>query len=63
LKGKKVNEETILQLIEIVQKDISPISDARGSAEYKKFLLGQLIKAHFMELFPELKKQLSDKLA
>ena len=34
--------------------EISPISDARGSAAYKKLLLGQLIKAHFITLFPAL---------
>jgi xanthine dehydrogenase small subunit len=27
--------------------EISPISDARGSKEYKTLLLGQLLKAHF----------------
>jgi xanthine dehydrogenase small subunit len=52
LKGKKISEETISGLIEIAGSEISPISDARGSKEYKKLLLGQLIKAHFMTLFP-----------
>ena len=33
--------------------EISPISDARGSAEYKKLLLRQLLFAHFIKLFPE----------
>jgi len=54
LSGKKLSEEVIHELIEIVQTEISPISDARGSAEYKRLLLGQLIKAHFIKLFPEL---------
>lgn len=54
LTGKKVTEEIIQEAIAIVQTEISPISDARGTAEYKSFLLGQLIKAHFLKLFPEL---------
>jgi xanthine dehydrogenase small subunit len=36
--------------IEIMRTEISPISDARGSKEYKTLLLGQLIKAHLMPL-------------
>jgi xanthine dehydrogenase small subunit len=53
LKGKKINEETIKGAIEIMQTEISPISDVRGSKEYKTLLLGQLIKSHFITLFPE----------
>jgi xanthine dehydrogenase small subunit len=55
LVGRNLNESLTHELIAIVQSEISPISDARGSADYKRLLLGQLIKAHFMELFPELK--------
>jgi len=33
--------------------EISPISDARGTAAYKRLLLGQLIKAHFLTIFPK----------
>ncbi len=54
LKQKVLTEETIFEVIEIVKKEITPISDARGSKEYKALLLGQLIKAHFLTLFPEL---------
>jgi xanthine dehydrogenase small subunit len=54
LKGKTLTEALVHDTIEIVQTEISPISDARGTAEYKSFLLGQLIKAHFLKLFPEL---------
>ncbi len=46
LQGKKLTEETIEVAIEIMKTEISPISDARGSKEYKTLLLGQLIKAH-----------------
>jgi xanthine dehydrogenase small subunit len=48
LKGQPVNETTIEQAIAIAQTDITPISDARGTADYKRLLLGQLIKAHFL---------------
>jgi xanthine dehydrogenase small subunit len=48
LKGKAVSDSTIAEAIAISQSDISPISDARGTAVYKRLLLGQLIKAHFL---------------
>ncbi|HEY8894309.1 MAG TPA: FAD binding domain-containing protein [Niastella sp.] len=48
LKDKPVTDTTIDEAIAIVQTEISPISDARGTAEYKRLLLGQLIKAHFL---------------
>ncbi len=52
LKGKAVSEETVRETIEIAQPEISPITDARGTKEYKRMLLGQLIKTHFIALFP-----------
>jgi len=54
LTDKRISEELIKDAIAIMQTEISPISDARGTKEYKTLLLGQLIKAHFMELFPEI---------
>jgi xanthine dehydrogenase small subunit len=51
LRGKKVSNETISQANEILQTEISPISDVRGSADYKRLLLHQLFTAHFVELF------------
>ena len=51
LRGRKVNSETISGAGEIIQSEISPISDVRGTAEYKRLLLQQLFKAHFAELF------------
>lgn len=53
--GKKLTEDLVLELCEKVQEEISPISDARGTETYKRLLLKQLIKAHFIELFPALK--------
>jgi len=55
LKGKMITEELIDDVIETAQTEISPISDARGSKEYKRLLLGQLIKAHFIGLFPKIR--------
>lgn len=52
-RGKKVSDEIIDEAITIMQSEISPISDARGTKEYKTLLLGQLIKAHMMPLTPK----------
>lgn len=52
LNGKVVNSETLKEALQIVQTEIRPISDARGSAEYKRLLLRQLIVAHCIKHFP-----------
>jgi xanthine dehydrogenase small subunit len=54
LLSKKIEIETLNDVLSIIQSEISPISDIRGSEEYKRLLLNQLFKAHFIELFPEL---------
>ncbi|MDI1241427.1 MAG: FAD binding domain-containing protein [bacterium] len=51
LMDKEISEETINLAAEIMQDEISPISDVRGSEDYKRLLLGQLFRAHFVELF------------
>jgi xanthine dehydrogenase small subunit len=51
LRGQTVNAETIADANEIMQAEISPISDVRGSTDYKRLLLRQLFRAHFFELF------------
>ncbi len=51
LTGKEVSEETIAAANEIMQSEISPISDVRGTEIYKRLLLRQLVKAHFEEMF------------
>lgn len=62
LQGKIVSNDIIKQAIEIMNSEISPISDARGSKEYKSLLLGQLIKSHFITLYPEIMgKQTEDR--
>ncbi|MEP6713545.1 MAG: FAD binding domain-containing protein [Ferruginibacter sp.] len=57
LTGKKISAQLINELTQIAQTEIAPITDARGTAEYKRFLLTQLIKAHFIVLFPALPLQ------
>ncbi len=52
LLGKRLEWDTLESLLKIVATEISPISDARGTATYKKLLLAQLIKAHFVKMFP-----------
>ena len=59
LEGKNITEKNISEAIEVMWTEISPISDARGTKEYKTLLLGQLIKAHFILLFPQ---QLANKI-
>ena len=53
LKGKILNAENIKEAVSVSAEEISPISDARGSAEYKSLLLSRLIFTHFITLFPE----------
>lgn len=57
LKGKIVEMKTISAAMEIIQTEIAPISDARGTEEYKRLLLRQLFFAHFLELFPAIFKE------
>ena len=51
---KEINEVIILEVQEIAQSEIAPISDARGTAEYKRLLLRQLLFVHFHKLFPHI---------
>lgn len=52
--GKQGSPDVINRAVEIMLSEISPISDARGSAEYKALLLRQLIFSHFIKFFPEM---------
>jgi xanthine dehydrogenase small subunit len=51
--GKTMGPDILKQTIEVMNTEISPISDVRGTAEYKKLLANQLVKAHFIKLFPK----------
>lgn len=46
LKGKTVSGETIRRACAVAAEEISPISDVRGSKEYKRELLMAQIRAH-----------------
>jgi xanthine dehydrogenase small subunit len=52
LTGKPLTPEVLKKANEILQKEISPISDVRGSEQYKRLLIRQLFYAHFIKLFP-----------
>ena len=51
--NKPLKPETVLAAAEIAQTEIAPISDLRGSREYKRLLFRQLFFTHFLKLFPE----------
>ncbi|MGI9542164.1 MAG: FAD binding domain-containing protein [Cyclobacteriaceae bacterium] len=53
LSGKSLLPENVSRAAEVMQQEVAPISDARGSKEYKRLLLRQLFLAHFITLFPE----------
>lgn len=51
LSGREPDAATALAAAELARSEVTPISDVRGSADYKRLLLGQLVLAHFHELF------------
>ncbi len=53
LAGKTISAATFREAASIAVSETSPISDARGTAEYKRLLLRQLFFAHALDLFPE----------
>ncbi|HRF79008.1 MAG TPA: FAD binding domain-containing protein [Flavobacteriales bacterium] len=53
LAGKPISFDTVRAAIKVMNEEIAPISDARGTADYKRLLLRQLFFAHFMQQFPE----------
>jgi len=54
LSGSILSAGMLQQANAILQDEISPITDIRGSAGYKRLLLRQLFYAHFIELLPDL---------
>jgi xanthine dehydrogenase small subunit len=46
LKGKIFNTGVLNDAIKIMNEEIAPITDARGTKEYKRLLLRQLFLAH-----------------
>ncbi len=53
LLGRPLDAETVGDALATAQGEISPISDVRGSADYKRLLTHQLLVAHFTRLFPD----------
>lgn len=51
--GKLLNTTLIKESIQVMMTEISPISDARGSADYKRLLARQLFCCHFSKLYPQ----------
>ena len=51
--GKALTAQTVQMLITTAQEEVQPISDVRGTVAYKRLLLTQLIKAHFIQMFPD----------
>ncbi len=56
LLNKKISNKLIKEMMEVMNKEIFPISDVRGSSDYKRLLANQLVKAHFIKLFPRIVK-------
>ena len=54
LVGRELTTETVAAANEVMQTEISPISDVRGTADYKRLLLRQLLLAHFLRFAPAL---------
>jgi len=56
---KPLTRATITFAANIAANEVTPISDVRGSADYKTNLLRHLIIAHFTELFPDFDRSAS----
>ncbi|OWP63634.1 (2Fe-2S)-binding protein [Hymenobacter amundsenii] len=50
LLGQPPTLETLRQAQAVAQEEISPIGDVRGTEQYKRLLLHQLLEAHFVEM-------------
>lgn len=53
LKGQAVSKNLVEKAATMIQQEISPITDVRGSMEYKRLLAHQLVIKSFITLFPE----------
>ncbi|RZK20551.1 MAG: 2Fe-2S iron-sulfur cluster binding domain-containing protein [Hymenobacter sp.] len=54
LLGRELSAATVAGANEVMQEEISPIGDVRGTAAYKRLLLRQLLWAHFLRFVPGL---------
>jgi xanthine dehydrogenase small subunit len=53
LDGRPLTAALVREAGDSAREEVSPISDVRGSAEYKRKLLRRLVLAHFVTLFPD----------
>jgi len=56
LRGKTLSESAIHTAVECLRSELSPISDVRGSAEFRLRLAGNHLVQHFSRLMPHLFK-------
>jgi xanthine dehydrogenase small subunit len=50
LKGKKIDTGVLNEAVKIMNEEIAPISDARGTKEYNRLLLRQLFLSHIIKV-------------
>ena len=53
LQGETITVTILQQGLELAQTETSPLADTRGSVEYKRLLLRQLLIAHWLKLLPD----------
>ena len=53
VRGRALDLRTAREAVRLSQRELAPISDVRGSADYKRLLARQLMIAHFVTLFPD----------
>ena len=58
LLGKKPYSKLIMHMAQNAQTSVSPISDVRGTTEYRKRLVYRLVIVHALRLWPELEEEL-----
>ena len=54
LMNKEISRDLLRSAFDIFHDEIAPISDIRGSKEYKRLLARNLFFSHFIELFEEI---------
>jgi xanthine dehydrogenase small subunit len=54
LQGKTLCSTMLKEANQVLQSEIHPIDDVRGSAGYKRLLARQLMLSHFVELYPDI---------
>lgn len=53
LEGRTLDTDTVRDALRVAHGEMAPISDVRGSADYKRLLAHQLLSAHFTELYAD----------